>query len=899
MRTFKVLLAVSLLAWVAGANTSLGQGTTVTTNFFFSVDIGSDKELSDPNVDGDEAYDPGDIYKEGMGPAFVKDDLIIFNVDPAPAPPVPVNTNYGLVSVTNFFDLDGEDQLDDEFIITTTNELQVVRPGGGLYLNPDKLFYSLDDDGAQGWYKSPPTYPAGDVPVNAPPDRGAATNEVVMGSGWSTWLPVPGNPVKTETDLALGPDPGLQNEDDDVDALDLETRLFWYWSCDHEATWNLDPANIYVTFPPLGGFFKAVDRAALNLAIGTDIDGFEFIVTDDPAVLMHFNAPLGQSYLALLFSVDDDDPITPVDESGGLSPNDIYISLLNGVAPLSLSTREGDVDAITVAEKDPPEIPECVKWLQEPDCDLGVDVDTWRIGDSPGPTPEVADDWYCDGRPITAIRWWGSYIGYETNSSTVTSPPAFSRPMGFALTWYTDVPTGTLASWSMPGYALATNYYQLSSFQTYVPGQVYETTQCDSRLTFIDTNVWEHEFMYYVNLTSNEWLEKEGRVYWLSIQAIYSPAGGPEYFWGWKTTPPEQNWNDDAALRMGSAPMWTNIVYPPPGWGQTASNHPFKGLSVNMAFELLSDICPSRCTKWSQRPDMLLGDDMVSYEGGIVYTNIVRIDDFVSDGRPITDIHWWGSYIGWQHENPYSETNPAPVPPAGEQLLGFRLSWHDTSAGCTPWPNAITNIFVPITNCHEVYFCTVTQFWIDPFYYEHEFQYYVDLLDPTIPGVGPWPETNGGHYWINIQGVFETNWLPSRHAGWGWKLAESKDLCPSMVTIGDGWGWRVTNMPPPHPLQGLTYDLAFELTTTNVDWSSNAVQPGFVRMYLSGYTNTVHLWSTGYCGCGKQVIQSSTNLVMGEAGWVDQATNKNPKPQNLWPVSLALTNEFFRLKNTP
>ena len=63
--------------------------------FEFSVDIGSDTELSDPQMDGDEGFDPGDVYwwqgaaghLRAAGDGF-KDDMRIFQYrTPGPIPP--------------------------------------------------------------------------------------------------------------------------------------------------------------------------------------------------------------------------------------------------------------------------------------------------------------------------------------------------------------------------------------------------------------------------------------------------------------------------------------------------------------------------------------------------------------------------------------------------------------------------------------------------------------------------------------------------------------------------------------------------------------------------------------------------------------------------------------------
>jgi hypothetical protein len=58
--------------------------------FEFSLDIGSDIELSDPNTNGNEAADPGDVYWWQSAPIIppgrdgFKDDLSIFGMDPTP-----------------------------------------------------------------------------------------------------------------------------------------------------------------------------------------------------------------------------------------------------------------------------------------------------------------------------------------------------------------------------------------------------------------------------------------------------------------------------------------------------------------------------------------------------------------------------------------------------------------------------------------------------------------------------------------------------------------------------------------------------------------------------------------------------------------------------------------------
>ncbi|MBU0679082.1 MAG: hypothetical protein KJ626_13325, partial [Verrucomicrobia bacterium] len=357
MKRFGVLVLFALFCAVGSAS------ALTWTNFTFSVDIGGDMEFCDPNQDGDEVLDPGDIYYRGQPPNRLKDDFMIFGFDPRPSSTidrVDIMWIYDDFLVTNFFDLDGEDQLGEEIMIFDPDPLGYPHdpdPTNGFLLNPAMLYYSLDDDDAPGWYAAPAMgFPLGDVPVNSFPDAGPLKDEIVSGKGWYAWPPVPGNAVSDEATLGMAPDPAAsQADDDDVDALDNQELRYWYWSVDHEATMGLNPATIYITDLFVGSPNRAVAIPqyilGLGMTPGPDVDGFEFCVTDDPLVLEAFGLAPGR-YLGVLFSVDENDPITQADESGGLNPNTIYISMLTGALPFPLSTREDDVDAITVGEEE-------------------------------------------------------------------------------------------------------------------------------------------------------------------------------------------------------------------------------------------------------------------------------------------------------------------------------------------------------------------------------------------------------------------------------------------------------------------------------------------------------------------------------------------------------------------
>jgi hypothetical protein len=323
------------------------------TNIYYSVDIGSDLEFSDPFQDGDEVLDPGDIYGVllGMGSSrqLEKNDSRIFQFDPPPsstADRVPV-MDVGYFDTEwpqMYFDMDGEDQLTNLFNNIEEGPLGNLSPGGGLMINPDILLFSYEDDGRDGWWRN-------DVPVTVLPDHGVATNEILYSTTWSVWP----NDLKyaTESDIGLAGNPTLSEFDDDVDALDTETNRYWYWSSDHEAHLGTDPGDIYVTDRTTTGYFLAFDNQLIGVTDGTDIDGFEFCLTDDPTILSNFGlSAAGAPYLAIVFSVDQNDPDTLADESGGFDPKTIYISLFTGLAPgpMPLCEKSEDVDAIALEE---------------------------------------------------------------------------------------------------------------------------------------------------------------------------------------------------------------------------------------------------------------------------------------------------------------------------------------------------------------------------------------------------------------------------------------------------------------------------------------------------------------------------------------------------------------------
>ena len=343
----------------------------------FGIDIGSDTERSDTASPANNVFDPGDLYTMGApalppaGADGVRDDddahILPTAPDPGPTltapicsfPPAPDLPALG----SQFLDTDASDALDLD-LLTLINPAAPLAAPIARFANPtvhpaNHLLISYDDDDAThyAWCSVAPFSltsasfaPYGD-------DTGA---DELRALDLLYTLPLLGTltsdtPVARESDvhtsLRANPDPG-ENADDDVDSLDAQWAPgyadHWYLSVDSEAHAfdattgvDLDPGVIYLASPASPSLIAVIDPAThLGLLPGVDIDAFEFVWLYNPAI--------DDEALALIFSVDDDDPLTPDDESAALDPAMLYVSFFDGAhAPLLTDPLDDDVDALT------------------------------------------------------------------------------------------------------------------------------------------------------------------------------------------------------------------------------------------------------------------------------------------------------------------------------------------------------------------------------------------------------------------------------------------------------------------------------------------------------------------------------------------------------------------------
>jgi hypothetical protein len=228
-----------------------------------------------------------------------------------------------------------------------------------------------------------------------------------------------------------------------------------------------------------------------------------------------------------------------------------------------------------------------IKWSQPP---VVIDanhnpplINGWDEASFYYGTPTMADDWKCkDERPVTDIHWWGSFIGW-----TQPYPPPVV-PQAYHIGIWTDVPAGGPTTFSHPGKLIWQNVctssvwnfagYDVDPFNR--PERKNES--CFQFAQFLSENQWFHQ-----EPQDPEHPDPNGRVYWLSISAIYPQGSLIQYPFGWKTRP--HFFQDDAssitALADGSWPPNTLGAV----WAQGTPLKGPTGETWDLAFELTTN----------------------------------------------------------------------------------------------------------------------------------------------------------------------------------------------------------------------------------------------------------------------------------------------------------------------
>jgi len=399
------------------------------------------------------------------------------------------------------------------------------------------------------------------------------------------------------------------------------------------------------------------------------------------------------------------------------------------------------------------------KWMQRPDIEQGVNIQSTL------PEPLVADDWRClDGRPLVDLHWWGSYLGWQMDNPRPLGDPPGVRAFRIAI--YADGPADP---WSQPGELLYEDIYDDFT-------EVYYDTIAHTDPS--GRTIYEHKFYYTIRL-HRPFPQQKDAIYWISIAALQEP-GESVYWWGWETS--LDHWRDDAVKGYrGETGAWTweKLGY----YDQENVWHTY-----DMAFALTTYL---DTRKWSQRPDMRQGINIRSVEP----QPLVADDWKCLDGKPLIDLHWWGSYIGWEKESP----QPPSTTPG---VAGFRIRiYADVPAGQDPempWSHPGELLYQQdYRDFSERYYGTITYTTSSGTYYEHVYYYSIDLK--------PFQQTQGSIYWLSISA------LPAASNQWPWGWETSLEHWNDDAVTG------VPSADPPwrelRDQAGRSLDMAFELTT--------------------------------------------------------------------------------------
>ncbi len=219
----------------------------------------------------------------------------------------------------------------------------------------------------------------------------------------------------------------------------------------------------------------------------------------------------------------------------------------------------------------------------------------------------------------------------------------------------------------------------------------------------------------------------------------------------------------------------------------------------------------------NEEPPQISGwDELSDYE-----QRPVMADDFPCyDDRPITDIHWWGSFLGW------SQPYPPQLPSA------FHIGiWTDVP---DPDPCDIDTFSHPKEliweNYCDNYVWNFVGYDVDPrnadptFDNEACFQFTQLLSEDEWFQQEPLEDSNQPNiYWLSIAPIWAGQTTDYQ---WGWKTRKHifqddavriQDATTWPVALGSHWTGGVPLQYPEWPGGGETWDLAFELTTNMPD----------------------------------------------------------------------------------
>ena len=281
--------------------------------------------------------------------------------------------------------------------------------------------------------------------------------------------------------------------------------------------------------------------------------------------------------------------------------------------------------------------------------------------------------------------------------------------------------------------------------------------------------------------------------------------------------------------------VFGQLPAPPPGGG-----------IAGRAWNYWSNLTVSKTTqaykgtyvKWSQPPvlapqsggiPLINGwDERSVYRPTILPQQIMADDWLCTDQRPITDLHWWGSFIGWTQ--PY-------LPPVLPKAFHIGI-WTDVPAV----PGNPQSFSHPGTMIWE----HICDKWVwnfagydvdprlEPIQNEACFQFNQLLSQDEWFYQNPNGSPNGTVYWISIAAIYDA--AAQVQYPWGWKTRPHfyNDDAVRIKSVIDATGLPIwppvvgstwNNGTPVEYPEGTSWDLAFELTTNQKAYSDDPI-PG-------------------------------------------------------------------------
>lgn len=440
-----------------------------------------------------------------------------------------------------------------------------------------------------------------------------------------------------------------------------------------------------------------------------------------------------------------------------------------------------------------------LKSQQLPDLDaypLAVQDSAGTSGDPTDLPDLLADDFPCSvSGKITHVTVWAGWLGNQFPQAGLDGVP-------ITLSIHGDVPAGP-GGYSMPGAVLWTKTF-LPGTYSYSPAAVglnedwYDVNRPyplgnDSVCFLYDFDIpWQEAF-------TQTGTKEHPVVYWLDVQAM---VDGESCRFGWKAS--AHHWNDAAAWAPATEShvgLWQPVAYPPA--------HPLAQQPLDLAFTVSTDQEVFE-TKWKQLPqphvptDGLSGWNEASVHGD---AQIVADDWICTNDLPVTDVHWWGSFLGWSQEQPpqlpgafvLTIWTEAPGGSGGEFSHPLQAIWQAT---CTNYTYRFAGWdFDPRDPSRPPEAC---------------FLFEQDLLPEEWFWQAP---LNGSNpHWISIAARYGQT--PGDHV-WGWSTRPRDPASPApddAVVVASPTapapGLRYEEGYPLEYPEGTSWDMAFVLTTT-------------------------------------------------------------------------------------